>query len=28
MYRHPEIQTDNWLYVDNLEITKVSAEAR
>ena len=21
MYRHPGIQTDNWLYFDDLEIT-------
>ncbi len=22
MYRHPEIQTDNWIYIDDLSITK------
>lgn len=22
MYRHPEIETDNWIYVDDLQITK------
>jgi hypothetical protein len=22
MYRHPEIETDNWIYVDDLKITK------
>lgn len=23
MYRHPEIATDNWIYVDDLEISKI-----
>ena len=23
MYRHPEIETDNWIYIDDLKITKM-----
>jgi hypothetical protein len=25
MYRHPDIAIDNWIYVDDLEITKIAA---
>lgn len=25
MYRHPDIATNNWIYVDELEISKTPA---
>lgn len=26
MYRHPDIKTDNWIYLDDLTITKQAGQ--